>query len=325
MLKTDKVPMPPLVSTAEPSSLAVAGDHLGHESGEVTPKPAETWVRDEDCRLGMAGLSDASASLVLTDPPYFIDGMGSDWDMERLKRRTKPGVVGGIPAGQRFDPRQGANLQSFLTPIAVELMRIIKPGGFLLCFSQPRLVHRAALAIENAGFEIRDMLGWKFEGQAKAFSQDHFVRKMDISESEKSKIISKLGGRKTPQLRPQMELIVLAQAPKVGTFVENWLAHETGLIDVSEPLLSPLMFPGTLMPCPKPKSRYNHITVKPVDLCRHLIRIFSSPGSLVLDPFAGTGTTGVAALSENRDFLGFEKDVEMASTANQRIAMACHG
>lgn len=287
----------------------------------ATTDLAQRWVSAEDCRSGMATLADNSVSLVLTDPPYFIDGMGDDWDHRKLKQRTKPGVVGGIPAGQKFDVRQGINLQQFLIPVAEDCLRLLKPGGFMLCFSQPRLVHRTAMAIESAGFEIRDMLGWQYEGQAKAFSQEHFVRKMDIPERDKAELMAKLGGRKTPQLKPQMELIVLAQKPREETFVNNWLEHRTGLVDVSDTVLEPDRFPGTLMPCPKPSERHGHMTAKPVDLCRHLIRIFGGgQGGLVLDPFAGSGTTGVAALREGWGFVGFEIDQEMADTAQARIS-----
>ncbi len=280
---------------------------------------AQDVVQPVDCRAGLPSLPDHSVSLALTDPPYFIDGMGDGWNNYHLWRRVKGGVVGGIPAGMKFDRRQGSDLQAFLFPIAQELMRIIKPGGFFLCFSQPRLVHRTAVAIEDAGFEIRDTLGWQYQGQAKAFSQDHFVRRMGLPPDEEAAVLQRLGGRKTPQLRPQMELVVLAQAPRDGTFVQNWLEHETGLIDVSDPLIEPGRFPGTLVPCPKPRDRHNHMTTKPVDVCRHLIRIFSAPGALVLDPFAGSGTTGVAAIREGREFIGFEVDRPTAEAANRRV------
>ena len=125
----------------------------------------------------MRRLADGSVSLVLTDPPYFIDGMDDDWDHARLRSRVKPGVIGGLPAGMKFDRAQGRNLYNFLLPIAGEWARLLKPGGFALCFSQPRLIHHTAMALEDAGFEIRDMLAWRYEGQPKAFKQEHFIRR----------------------------------------------------------------------------------------------------------------------------------------------------
>lgn len=288
----------------------------------VAREDAGFQLRCADCRDGQKQLLDHSVSLVLTDPPYFLDGMDDNWNGARLRSRAKPGVVGGLPAGMKFDRAQGRRLVEFLLPVAEEWLRVLKPGGFALCFSQPRLVHRTALAMEDAGFEIRDLLAWRHEGQAKAFTQAHFVRRRDIDSDEKRRIIQDLAGRKTPQLKPQMEMIVLAQAPRCGTFVDNWLKYRTGLIDTGNPLIEPERFPGTLIPAPKPRERYGHMTPKPVTLLRHLIRIFCAEGveAVVLDPFAGSGTTGVAARLEGRGFIGFEIDEEMARVAQRRIA-----
>ena len=290
------------------------------------PSPAETKLRAEirnaDCRPGARAIPDNEVSLILTDPPYFIDGMGDDWSTDKIKRRVKPGVVGSLPAGMKFSPQQGRDLQQFLAPIATEWLRVLRPGGFCLVFSQNRLVHRMAIALEDAGFEIRDVLLWRYEGQAKAFSQEHFVRKSKLSPDEKARLISKLGGRKTPQLKPQGEMIVLAQAPRAGTFVENWDQWETGLIDIRDPFIGNGKFPGTVIPAKKPTDRYGHMTAKPVALLRHLIRIFSAPRSLVFDPFAGSGTTGEAAILEERAFLGFEIEPDMAARARERMASA---
>jgi DNA modification methylase len=63
-----------------------------------------------------------------------------------------------------------------------------------------------------------------------------------------------------------------------------------------------------------------HPTVKPVAVMRWLIRLVTPPGGLVLDPFTGSGTTGVAAVQEGFDFLGFEQDETYARQAAERIA-----
>ena len=288
----------------------------------IAKSSAAHWVKHDDCRNGMQQMEDDSIALVLTDPPYFTDGMDDNWNHGRLRGRCKNGVVGGLPAGMKFSTEQGRKLYDFLLPIAVEWRRVLKPGGFALCFAQPRLVHRAAAAIEDAGFEIRDMLAWKYEGQAKAFSQEHFIRRRNLPEKTKQKMIRDLEGRKTPQLKPQMELIVLAQSPRVGTFADNWLQYRAGLIDTGAALIEPSRFPGTVIPAPKPRRRYGHMTVKPVELLRHLIRIFCARGEqeIVLDSFAGSGSTGVAAKTEGRGFAGFELDDSMAHAAMKRIA-----
>ena len=287
----------------------------------VTPRQ---WVKATDCRPALVALAEKqprSVSLTVMDPPYFIDGMGADWDTDKLKGRVRKGVVGGIPAGQKFDPAQGRKLQEYLTPVAERLLSVMKPGAFALCFSQARLSHRTAVAFEDAGFEIRDLLAWQYEGQAKAAKMHYHVRRKRLSPDEEARWLASVGDRKTPQVKPQMETIVLAQAPKIGDCTENWVRYRTGLIDVSNPVVNPERSPGQLIPVPKPRQRYNHMTPKPVDLLRHLIRLFSddTPGTLVIDPFAGTGSAGVAARLEGRDFLGFELDPATARAANQRV------
>ena len=279
-------------------------------------------LENADCREGMKRLPENSVSLILTDPPYFIGDMTDEWDTEKLKAQIKTKGFTSLPSNMSFSPKQGRDLQQFLSPIAEEWMRVIRPGGFCLVFSQNRLVHRTAIAIEDAGFEIRDTLLWRYkgmQGQPKAFSQDHLVKRRDISDAEKERLIRKLNGRKTAQLKPQGEMIILAQAPREGTLVDNWDKWETGLIDVSNPYLEPDRFPGTVMASRKPKERHGHLTPKPVDLLQHLIRIFSTEHQTVLDCFAGCGSTGVACKLENRHFIGYEIEKDMAERAQARI------
>lgn len=283
-------------------------------------------VRLGDALAQMRALPDESVHLIATDPPYFIDGMGSDWNRQSLNTRTgRAGVIGSLPVGMKFDPAQARAFQAFMEPIAEQAMRILKPGGFFIAFSQARLYQRLAVAAEDAGFEIRDMLAWNYEGQAKAFSMDHFIRKMNISEAEKKALLDSIGGRKTPQLKPQLEPMVLAQKPRIGTFVQNWAEHGTGLVDTTASLDG--KFPGNVMTVPKPTKEEKgpgneHLTVKPVRLMEHLINLFSAPGHLVLDPFLGSGTTGVAAIKAGRDFLGVEIDPTYAKIASNRISQA---
>jgi site-specific DNA-methyltransferase (adenine-specific) len=66
--------------------------------------------------------------------------------------------------------------------------------------------------------------------------------------------------------------------------------------------------------------RCGHPTVKPVSLMRWLVRLVTPPRGLVLDPFAGSGSTGIAALSEGMSFVGLELDAESCAMARRRIA-----
>ncbi len=278
----------------------------------------------------LPGLEECSVDFVVTDPPYFLDGMDGDWDRGVLdEKKSKAGVIGSLPVGMKFDPAQGRRFQKFMAGISGEIFRILKPGGFFVCFSQARLYHRLGVAVEDSGFELRDMLGWVYEGQAKAFSQGHFVRRMlkrgAITEKRAGEMLESLAGRKTPQLKPQIEPMVLAQKPKDGTFVNNWMLHGVGLVDTTASLDG--KFPGNLMRVPKPDKKEKgagneHLTVKPVKLISHLIRLFTAPGQIVLDPFAGSGSHGVAAGQCGRRFVGIEIEKEYKAIAERRIRAA---
>ena len=281
------------------------------------------YIIQGDCTKMLPSLPDGCASLILTDPPYFLDGMDMNWNDRNLRRKLGSNVVGGIPYGMKFDKNQSRNLQRFIEPVSIELLRILKPGGFFLCFSQARLAHRMAAGIEDAGFEIRDMLAWAYEGQGKAFSPKHFVEKMKISDEDKNDIYESIGNRKTPQLKAQMELIVLAQKPREGTFINNWMKYHTGLVDLDYPVVDPERMPGQIIRVPKTRMRY-HITEKPVLLLHHLVKIFSREHALVVDPFAGSGSTGIAALQLGRKFIGYENDPHMAKAGEKRVQQWGH-
>lgn len=271
-----------------------------------------------DCVDVIGSLKDNSVDLIATDPPYFLDGMGDDWSHTKLKnKQAKSKTVGGLPVGMRFDPQQGKDLQQFMNKVSFRAARALKPGGFFIAFSQGRLFHRMAVGVEDAGFEVRDMLVWEHEGgQGKAFTQNHFVKKMKITNEEQNQIIARLDNRKTPQLRPKFEAMLLAQKPKEGTFVENWLKYETGLVklDFEEQQTTAFKFDKT-----QKRQKIDHMTVKPIELMKRVIEVFSKPGQVVLDPFMGSGTTGIAALETGRDFLGIEIEKKYFEIAKKRI------
>ena len=274
-----------------------------------------------DCREVLADMDDNSIHMALTDPPYFLDGLDNDWS-KGGDTQIGTGTVGGLPVGMQFKADQGRKLQEFMEPVAAELLRILKPGSYALVFSSPRLAHRMAVAFEDQGFEIRDQYAWHFtkKAQFKAFSMDHFVAKRDdLSKAEKKEYIRNMAGRKTPQLRPQFESIICAQKPREGTFVKNWIEHETGLIDAGQALRGKV--PSTVMTVEKDvKAKFNgHLTPKPIRICEHLIRLFSKEGQTVIDPFLGSGTTCVAAYKANRHSIGIDVNPNYVQIAKQRI------
>jgi DNA modification methylase len=87
------------------------------------------------CEIGMSLLDEASVDAIVTDPPYELGFMGKSWD--------STGIANSVEMWR-------------------EALRVLKPGGHLLAFSGTRTYHRMVCAIEDAGFEIRDQIGWAY-------------------------------------------------------------------------------------------------------------------------------------------------------------------
>lgn len=283
-----------------------------------------------DIRLGdstelLKTLADESVELCLTDPPYFLDGLGDDWDTDKIEKRVNDSIIGALPKGMKFDINQGREFEKFYAPIAKEIFRILKPGGFFISFSAARLYHRMTVAVEDAGFEIRDMIGWTYEGQTKAFSQDYIISiQKDLTDDQKKEYTEKCKGWKTPQLKPCIEPMCLAQKPSDLKMFENWIKHGVGLMDSTQ--IRDGKFPGNIMPFSKPSKKEkgdfnNHVSVKPIDLIEYLIKLYTRPGAKVLDPFLGSGTTAIAAGRIDRICIGFEISPVYMKIIERRLAL----
>ncbi len=107
---------------------------------------------NDDCLNAMRRLEDNSVDSIVTDPPYGLSFMGKKWDYD------VPGV-----------------------DVWAECLRVLKPGGHLLAFAGTRTQHRMAVRIEDAGFEIRDMIAWVYGSG--------FPKSLDVS-----KAIDRAGG-----------------------------------------------------------------------------------------------------------------------------------
>jgi site-specific DNA-methyltransferase (adenine-specific) len=286
-------------------------------------------------------LPDASVHMVCTDPPYFLDGLGDTWDPATLATRGESKLVGKLPKGMKFDRKQSADFRTFYTKISTECFRVLKPGGVFLSFCSPRLYHAMAIAMEDAGFEIRDMLGWIYtQSQAKAFSQDHIIEKdKTMTAEEKAALKAQLEGWKTPQLKPAIEPICLAIKPVEGRLIDNMRVHGVGLLNtqqttesghtpsniVTTESLGPEYDTAFLVkkPTKTEKGDYNtHVSVKPVPLLEHLIRLFTQEGAVVLDPFLGSGTTAVACARTKRVCLGCDLNASYLEIARRRLSEA---
>jgi len=271
-----------------------------------------------ECQQTLSEIDENSFHACITDPPY---GMGMEkWDHA-------------VPTVDIWE----------------EVYRVLRPGAFCLSFCSPELYHRMAVAVEDAGFVIKDQIMW-----------------MTTTKMPKHN-----------RLKPAHEPIVVAQKPFKGTIKDNhekwgcgmidtdntripwdkkpptgWVKggakrrtfgkegkttgtqKEFGTVDANPAGRYPSNIIGEVQPdhqkyfyapraTRKEKGEYNnHPTVKPISLMSYLVRIYAPEGSTVIDPFCGSGTTGVACIREERDFVGIDMTEEYVEIANKRCKEA---
>jgi site-specific DNA-methyltransferase (adenine-specific) len=283
-------------------------------------------------------LNESSIDVVITDPPYFLDKMDNNWNDEKVSSKKYLQTVQSLPAGMKFDKEQGEKFYEWYLKVSEGLFRVLKPGGFFFSFSSPRLYHRMACAVDDAGFEIRDMFMWLYtQNQPKAMSINHFIDKLDISVKQKDQIKNYFNGWKTPQIKSCFEPIVMAQKPTKKTFLNNMLEYEIGLMNTNEKIgenmhpanvftteyINEIIDKAFLISKPKKKEKgeYNdHKTVKPVAICEYLINLTAfSKNAIILDPFVGSGTTLIAAKNLGKQFIGVDINRKYVEIAKMRL------
>lgn len=225
-----------------------------------------------DCIAVMRELPDSSVDAVVTDPPYGINFMGKAWDGAAIAQAAVSGVdhtktrerSASMHAGS-YDLSLKGNTAfgEWSYGWATEALRVLKPGGHLLAFGGTRTWHRLAVAIEDAGFEVRDSIAWMYgSGFPKSLDVSKAIDKAAGAERE---VVGKgvsgttagmqnlgpsgiTGGDyditapATPAarqwqgwgtaLKPAFEPVVVARKPLIGTVAENVLTHGTGALNV---------------------------------------------------------------------------------------------
>ena len=180
-----------------------------------------------DCLDVLTTLPDNSVDSIVTDPPYGLSFMGKKWDYD-------------VPS----------------VAIWEQCLRVLKPGGHLLAFAGTRTQHRMACRIEDAGFEIRDMIAWVYGSG--------FPKSLDVSKAidkaaghwrgKAGEVVSDNGAmsggnyERTPKgnaitaaaawqgwgtaLKPALEPITMARKPFSSTVAANVIQYGTGAINV---------------------------------------------------------------------------------------------
>jgi site-specific DNA-methyltransferase (adenine-specific) len=294
---------------------------------------------NNDSLKEILNLQDNSIDCVITDPPYFIDKFDNNWSVEKIHEDKPNSHIKHLPKGMKFDKKQVKKLYDFYFEFCKLLYKKMKPGAYFLSFSSPRLYHAISMAVELSGFEVRDMINWVYtKNMPKGMSVLHLIDNLKIEDELKAKLRDEYHNYKTPMMKSCFEPICVAMKPVKSTFLQNELDFKTGLIDFShkvgmeeDKVISNIMTTdffdelydkNFLVPKASKDEKglfNNHSTVKPLRLMEHLLKIFSKPNSLVLDPFMGSGTTGLACKNLNRKFIGIEINKEYYEIAEMRI------
>jgi len=257
-----------------------------------------TLILHGDCQEQLKNIKDETVDAIITDPPYGISFMGNKWDYD-------------VPSIKLWE----------------ESIRVLKKGGHLLSFSSAKTYHRLVCNVEDAGFEIRDQILWIYgEGMPKSKSllkpahepivmaiKPGLLQELNIDKSRigtEKRINSGFSGKRNIY-KPANK----SKATEcIGRYPAN-LLHDgnTGIEQFTN-------YFYCAKADEKDRNVYNtHPTVKPIKLMEYLIRLVCPVGSLILDPFMGSGSTGKAALQQGMDFIGIEKNAEYIQIAKKRL------
>jgi site-specific DNA-methyltransferase (adenine-specific) len=292
-------------------------------------------ILNGDCREELKKLPDNYVSACITDPPYNYEFIGHKWDENEIKRRKDrvkdsktlvknipygSGLAGGV-RNKRWYKKNRDNIleyEEWCFEWAKELFRVCKPGATVLVFNSTRTIAHVQVALEKAGFYARDIIVYRrSSGIPKGINMQRKLEQKGFENPEKLK-----GWHSC--LRSEWEAICVLQKPLQNNYTETLLAYGTGLFYTE---MEGGGFRSNILENIKRDKtpEYNiHCTVKPLALMNKLVEIFvpKTEGSIVIDPFAGSGTTLVAAKMFGLNYIGIEVESSYIEIIEKRLELA---
>ena len=275
-----------------------------------------------------------SVHAIISDIPY---GIGhDDWDILHsntnssfggyskaqgnstlFKRRGKP-----LNGWSEADKKIPLEYQQWVASWAGSWFNILKPGGTAFIFAGRRYAHRVITALEDVGFTFKDMLAWERD---KAPHRAQRISSIYERRGDK-KAAKEWSGWRVANLRPVFEPVLWFQKPyPVGkTIADNVLSNALGAWNekalVKYNANSGILNQSNILRVKVCASdRGLHPAQKPINLMELLIELVTKKGQIVVDPFAGSGTTLLAAQKLGRSYIGFEADSDIYAVAKQRL------
>lgn len=284
-----------------------------------------------DCISVMAKMPEESIACCITDPPYNYEFIGRRWDDQEINRRLDrirdsntlvknipygSGLAGGV-RNKRWYERNYQNVVEYTQwceEWGEQLLRICKSGAPVAVFSSTRTVAHVQVALEKAGFYTRDILVFRrHSGIPKGLNLKKKLEKMNHPDA------GKWEGWHTC-FRNEWEAIVLVQKPLINNYWET--IQKTG-VGVFKTINGDGSFQSNILEGfhNKREKKSGHCTVKPTELIRKLILTLvpKSPDNLIIDPFAGSGTTLAAAKQLGYHYVGIEIVERYVSVIEERL------
>ena len=257
-------------------------------SAKATPffnVPGFTLFHD-DCLSALSALDTESVELIFADPPYFMGKAA--WDQS-----------------------QGAEADfAFHRSWLAACKRVLKPNGTLVVSGMRRSIAQCLLALEEQNFTVQSTVVWWKPNLTSIVARRRF-----IANHETLLFASKVDARpffNHALMRDWRKNYALqTPCPKCGELVCTEVTHKPG-----ESMGSVWAIPATDK---REKVFGYHPTQKPYDLLLRVVFASSREGDLVLDPFCGTGTTGLVAYKNGRDFIGIDFTKEYLDIAVRRF------
>jgi DNA modification methylase len=333
--------MPPTVTILRGDSLALLTSDAGFRAPET----------EEQGFTNAKPFSILKADACVTDPPYGFDFAGDkDWDSFEDGRSCTTAAD------------DAAQFAKFTRDWSRALrMNVLKPGAHVLAFSADRTIDLVGRGLREAGYDIVRLLFWLYaSGQVKNPNDTRpgcepiFVGRMTTDENGRPykkplNTIFKDDGR--GQMHAQTWKEEDGKHPTNMLISEEAVALDEDLIRMVNESKSSFFVPKPSakdrdwgcgdLPMQKKDNRLSHMTsnytgkvvkdvmaqnvhptVKPIEVMRRLIRLVSRPGHTIIDPFLGSGTTGIAAVLEGRNFIGIEREPDYFDIAKTRVLSA---
>jgi modification methylase len=267
--------------TGEAKAPAASLETLGKES--AAPRDV---ILTGDCVAEMTRLPPASVDLVFADPPYNLQ-------LEGALSRPDQSVVDGVDdSWDKF--ADFAEYDAFTRNWLSAARRLMKPAATIVVIGSYHNIFRVGAILQDLGFWILNDIVWR-----------------------KANPMPNFRGRRFTNAHETM--IWAARGPEAKAYTFNYEALKAGNEDVQvrSDWFLPICTGAERL---KDESgRKVHPTQKPEALLARVLLAASNAGDLVLDPFFGSGTTGVAARRLGRSFLGLERDPAYAEAARRRI------